>query len=201
MQTVDYSYNIRGWLKSINDTSDIVTDNDLFSFKINYNNPTNATPLFNGNISETYWKTNDNVLRKYNYSYDNLNRLLEANYSKPENASTPDYFLERLSYDKNGNIQTLFRNGDMDSNNMVPEVIIDNLVYTYNQQNPNQLEIVADLSGMPQGFKDDVDSNYDPDNSIDYTYDANGNMISDDNKGITNIIYNHLILIINQMLN
>jgi RHS repeat-associated protein len=194
LQTVDYSYNIRGWLKSINDTSDIVTDNDLFSFKINYNNPTNATPLFNGNISETYWKTNDNVLRKYNYSYDNLNRLLEANYSKPENASTPDYFLERLSYDKNGNIQTLFRNGDMDSNNMVPEVIIDNLVYTYNQQNPNQLEIVADLSGMPQGFKDDVDSNYDPDNSIDYTYDANGNMISDENKGITNIIYNHLNL-------
>ncbi|WP_407266830.1 hypothetical protein [Tenacibaculum maritimum] len=36
-----------------------------------------------------------------------------------------------------------------------------------------------------EGFKD-------VNNAIDYTYDVNGNMIKDLNKGITNISYNHL---------
>ncbi len=31
-------------------------------------------------------------------------------------------------------------------------------------------------------------------NDIDYTYDANGNMVTDVNKGITSIKYNHLNL-------
>ncbi|KIX21322.1 hypothetical protein SY27_06275, partial [Flavobacterium sp. 316] len=70
LQKVDYTYNIRGWLKSINDVNDITTENDLFAFKINYNDPENATALFNGNISETLWKTgNDNIARKYSYDY------------------------------------------------------------------------------------------------------------------------------------
>ncbi|WP_152640791.1 hypothetical protein [Flavobacterium sp. 316] len=68
LQKVDCTYNVRGWLKSIND---ITTEDDLFAFKINYNDPEKATALFNGNISETFWKTNsDNTLRKYEYSYD-----------------------------------------------------------------------------------------------------------------------------------
>ncbi|NHN28174.1 type IV secretion protein Rhs, partial [Flavobacterium jejuense] len=114
LQTVDYSYNIRGWLKAINDVENIGTD--LFAFKISYNNPEDATALYNGNISETFWKTSsDNVKRKYKYSYDNLNRLLEANYSKPESVSpTLDNYLEKLTYDKNGNIQNLIRNGGRD---------------------------------------------------------------------------------------
>ena len=36
-----------------------------------------------GNIAETFWKTStDNVQRKYDYKYDDLNRLLQADYSK-----------------------------------------------------------------------------------------------------------------------
>jgi len=35
LQTVDYTYNIRGWLTQINDPSSLGAD--LFSFKINYN--------------------------------------------------------------------------------------------------------------------------------------------------------------------
>src|SRR5690606_15340055 len=48
LQTVDYNYNIRGWLKTINngDTS----GDDLFGFELKYNNSTTATPLYNGNI-------------------------------------------------------------------------------------------------------------------------------------------------------
>ena len=43
LQKVDYQYNIRGWLQSINDVTglisiDLENRDDLFAFKINYNN-------------------------------------------------------------------------------------------------------------------------------------------------------------------
>ena len=190
LQTVDYSYNIRGWLKNINDVENI--GNDLFAFKISYNNPEDATALYNGNISETFWKTSsDNVKRKYKYSYDNLNRLLEANYNKPDNASyTPglDNYLEKLSYDKNGNILSLQRNGDRDTDGAQMVNLIDNLEYTYDTNNKNLLVKVDDASSSPQGFKNGSNT------GNDYEYDANGNMTLDNNKGITKITYNHLNL-------
>src|SRR5690606_4550643 len=108
LQKVDYSYNIRGWLTDINDVNDITTDNDLFAFKLSYNNPedSNVKSLYNGNISETYWRSSsDNILRKYDYIYDALNRLTNANYSKPENSTWKNSYWESVSYDKNGNIQ------------------------------------------------------------------------------------------------
>ncbi|MCO6174984.1 hypothetical protein NHF50_07980, partial [Flavobacterium sp. NRK F10] len=120
LQTVDYTYNIRGWLTNINDVNNIMTGNDLFNFKIDYNDYAplaihDAAPdaLYNGNISATYWRTaNDNVLRKYNYSYDDLNRLTNADYLKPEATAVFNNYKEQVSYDKNGNIKTLVRNGD-----------------------------------------------------------------------------------------
>jgi hypothetical protein len=114
LQNVDYQYNIRGWLKSINDTDGLISTDlgikdDLFAFKISYNNPTdNTKALFNGNISETYWRTlYDDQQRKYTYTYDHLNRLLLADYSRPDNASVMNAYKESVSYDKNGNIMEL----------------------------------------------------------------------------------------------
>ena len=113
LQKVDYAYNIRGWLKQINDIDNL--QNDLFSFKINYENPENGIALYNGNISETYWKTaSDNLKRQYTYQYDGLNRLLEGNYRR-EGGNYKNSYLETMSYDKNGNIQTMYRNGDNDN--------------------------------------------------------------------------------------
>jgi RHS repeat-associated protein len=192
LQKVDYSYNVRGWLKSINDIDDTATENDLFAFKISYNDPSNPSKaLFNGNISETFWKTSsDNILRKYEYSYDNLNRLTNAIYIKE--TSVLNSYGESLTYDKNGNINTLNRNGGIEDPMYVYE--IDALEYTYHPQNKNRLMMVADSSGFPEGFKDDADSNVAPDSTVDYDYDENGNMIKDENKGITHISYNHLNL-------
>ena len=188
LQSVDYSYNIRGWLKTINDVNSIGTD--LFAFKINYNDAETAVNLFNGNISETYWKTStDNILRMYGYQYDHLNRLLEGNY-KRESGNFRDSYLERLTYDKNGNIQSLLRNGDSDANDY--EFIIDDLKYTYHPQNKNLLMKVFDTTNSPQGFKDDSDGLNDPE--ADYKYDENGNVTKDDNKQIKEISYNHLNL-------
>jgi RHS repeat-associated protein len=194
LQNINYSYNIRGWLTAINDVNNLMpsaTESDLFAFKINYNKKENDTEgLFNGNISETLWRTSaDNTKRKYAYNYDNLNRLLEANYSKPEDPNTLDNYLEKLSYDKAGNILTLERNGNLDPSGGAPVNQIDNLEYSYHPDNKNQLLKVNDLSNSPQGFKDNYAST-----ENDFTYDNSGNMTADVNKDIESIIYNHLNL-------
>ncbi len=197
LQIINYQYNIRGWLTDINDVDELTQfenlgaiSEDLFAFRIEYDSPlnthNNVTPLYNGNISETYWRTaKDNTLRSYGYQYDDLNRLLDGFYRKPE-LSIPDThsYNEHLQYDKNGNITNLARKGGFDSPDMSEE--IDVLEYNYDQG--NQLLSVSDFTNSPQGF---VDGNQ---NSDDYNYDANGNMIVDLNKKIDRIHYNHLNL-------
>src|SRR5690606_12107992 len=116
LQEVDYTYNIRGWLKTINDPKNL--GEDLFGFTINYNDPEVAgtIPLFNGNISETHWSsqsenhTNNLVSNQYRYSYDALNRITGAV------DNTGNYNLGGMSYDKNGNILSLQRQGHLDAN-------------------------------------------------------------------------------------
>ena len=191
LQKVDFQYNIRGWLKEINKTANLQQDTDpidLFAFKINYDNTEteigDVKKLYNGNISETFWKTaSDLNERAYGYKYDNLNRLTNAIYEN--NGLTTSAYDEYLSYDKNGNIKTLSRKGDYDS--QVGNVDIDDLMYTY-PTNSNQLSKVVDNSNNSSGFND-VNKTDD-----EYSYDNNGNLISDKNKNITEIAYNHLNL-------
>ena len=191
LQKVDYSYNIRGWMTNINNIDNLKQDSDLldlFAFKINYNIVANnvvnnVKELYNGNISETFWRSNnDNIKRGYGYKYDDLNRLVNSYYQKSEVVTNS--YNESLQYDKNGNITGLQRTGDLDNETFVIE--IDDLNYTYNNDS-NQLKIVSDNSTNPNGFKDTVSTQ-------DFYYDANGNMYKDVNKGITSIIYNHLNL-------
>ena len=200
LQKVDYTYNIRGWMTGINDVTNLSQSSappDLFAFKINYNTTTGSVAgvdkLYNGNIAETFWRSgSDNVLRKYGYNYDALNRLQNAFYQKPDAAVMySNCYNESLTYDISGNIKTLSRNGVSDSPNAVIE--IDKLYYIYNAANPHQLSMVYDESNNPNGFKDDAQQGV-PDTTIDYGYDNNGNLLRDDNKNITNIIYNHLNL-------
>ncbi|MCD0465217.1 DUF6443 domain-containing protein [Flavobacterium sp. ENC] len=191
LQKIDYSYNIRGWLTEINKTANLQQGTDpldLFTFKIGYNTPTaniaGVTALYNGNISETIWRTgSDNMERRYGYQYDKLNRLKNAIYGK--NGLTTNAYNESLTYDKNGNILSLKRNGDTDP--QIQPIGIDDLMYTY-AASSNQLGNVADNSNNSGGFNDFNKT------GNDYTYDANGNMTTDKNKNITAITYNHLNL-------
>ncbi|WP_459641339.1 RHS repeat domain-containing protein, partial [Flavobacterium sp. CGRL2] len=191
LQKVDFKYNIRGWLTAINQTSNLQQDTDpvdLFAFKINYDtvqtSAAGVNALYNGNISETFWKTASDITeRAYGYKYDNLNRLKNAVYEK--NGVTTSAYDENLTYDKNGNIKKLSRKGDYDP--QVGNIDIDDLVYTYTA-NTNQLTKVEDNSNNVSGFND---ANKADD---DYSYDDNGNMITDKNKNITAISYNHLNL-------
>jgi RHS repeat-associated protein len=179
LQKVDYAYNVRGWLKTVNE--DTQNDNDLFNFTLRYNDPLAGTALFNGNISQTSWNTlnTDPIVKTYTYSYDALNRIISGN------DNTGNYNLAGVSYDKNGNILTLQRNGHNGTN--VITGFMDDLVYTYDGIS-NQLQRVVDNGDSVYGFKDNGGL------TTDYGYDANGNMISDNNKGISSISYNHLNL-------
>ena len=111
LQNIDYGYNVRGWLKTINNPTSL--GDDLFGFKLSYNAPNHgATPLFNGNIVETEWKTDneDNSLKWYAYSYDALNRIVSGT------DNTNRYSLSGLVYDENGNILNLTRKGHVVDN-------------------------------------------------------------------------------------
>ena len=185
LQKVDYAYNVRGWLKNIN--QDNINDNDLFNFSIKYNTPTNLSKaLFNGNISQTNWNssttntTSNPVSNQYTYTYDALNRLLSATGS-----NTSNYNVSGIQYDKNGNILDLQRRGYINSA-VTSFGKMDVLKYTYD--NGNKLRKVVDNGNDIFGFKDGTNS------GDDYTYDDNGNMLTDANKGISNIRYNHLNL-------
>ncbi|WP_299118248.1 DUF6443 domain-containing protein [uncultured Tenacibaculum sp.] len=186
LQTVDYKYNVRGWLKNIN--QDVNNDNDLFNFSLKYNDITNANKrLYNGNISQTSWNTlnTDTSSKTYTYSYDALNRITNAT-----GATTSNYDIGSISYDKNGNILTLVRKGHINSaattfGNM------DVLYYFYDAG--NKLTKVRDDGNDTYGFKDGANL------GTEYVYDANGNMVRDYNKGIgtssiNGITYNHLNL-------
>jgi RHS repeat-associated protein len=189
LQTVDYTYNIRGWLKGINNVTGAnnaiaLGTGDLFGFQINYNNSTDPLKaLFNGNISQTLWKTTsvnttaNPVSNIYTYDYDALNRLT----SGIDNTTN---YNESLSYDKNGNIMSILRKGNTDVN-ATTFGTMDNLTYTYDAG--NKLTKVED-SGSTEGFKNGSTA------AIEYTYDANGNMKTDLNKGISAIAYNYINL-------
>ncbi len=184
LQTVDYKYNIRGWLTQINNPNASL-GNDLFGFNINYNSKDHSgtgVALYNGNISETEWKTaNDNVLRYYQYAYDALNRITDAiSYNG-------NYDVFDITYDKNGNINTLKRDGKNHAT-LNTYGIIDNLTYVYESNSSNKLKSVNDSAIESIGFSEIANT------SVEYNYDANGNMTEDDNKGITSISYNHLNL-------
>ncbi|MEW7289111.1 DUF6443 domain-containing protein [Aquimarina sp. 2304DJ70-9] len=180
LQKVDYTYNVRGWLKGINDVNNL--GSDLFAFGVNYNvvteSSSQANALYNGNISETVWKTaNDNTKRSYSYQYDALDRITNAV------SNDNKYDLHEVRYDQMGNITKLARNGWQ---NTTTYTDMDVLNYDYRQG--NRLVKVTDTGNTNYGFKNGTNTN------DDFSYDANGNLTLDQNKGITEITYNHLNL-------
>ena len=184
LQTIDYDYNVRNWLTSINDADNLGTD--LFGFQLHYDNPSHNTAeaLFNGNISQANWATKSENTAKfwYIYHYDALNRINSAQFAG--GGFWDRYSLHDVTYDKNGNITHLRRNGWQNTGSYTN---MDNLTYTYSG---NKLISLADGGNDNHGFIDRTKANQ----SDEYTYDTNGNMKTDYNKGITNVDYNFLNL-------
>ncbi|MCS3528647.1 RHS repeat-associated core domain-containing protein [Chryseobacterium sp. JUb7] len=182
LQTIDYAYNIRGWMTKINDPANL--NGKLFGYEIKYQTPTNTSITagrYNGNILEVDWKnSNDDILKRYDYNYDGLNRMTLAHYREPM-SSVPynNFYNEEAAYDTNGNITSLWRNAKNPSGGYEG---IDILTYNYSG---NRLSSVTDASMNPSGYEGGG-------NTIDY--DLNGNMVNMKDKGIQSIAYNHLSL-------
>ena len=176
---VNYAYNIRNWLKEMK--------SDRFSQNLWYET-TGAYPCFNGNISRLQWQSGkDHVLRGYDFAYDGLNRLEESTYAEGAGMSQNKnrYSENILSYSPNGSIERLQRYGKKNNGTFG---LIDDLTYSYNG---NQIMAISDKAGslLYDGsfdFKDGANAD------VEYFYDANGALVKDLNKGISNIEYDVL---------
>ena len=137
--------------------------------------------LYNGNISATTW-TYGNKINGYTYTYDNMNRL-SSTYSILNNSLNVDYlYSEKFGYDPHGNITSIERWDDNDA--------MDVLGFTYVG---NQLQSIDDRG--VEAYHYDAKHYHDNSNSSnDFAYDANGNMIYDQDRGIAAIRYNLLNL-------
>ena len=176
-----YSYNLRGWLTGISGSK--------FSQNLYYNTG-NGTPCYNGNISSMTWKAgNETTLRGYKFTYDGLNRMLDAVYGEGTSLTTnANRFTEKVTgYDKNGNILALQRYGQTGASSYG---LIDNLTLTLDGNQLNRVDDAVTSSAYNNGFefKDAVKQ------ANEYAYDANGNLTKDLNKNISNIQYNSLNL-------
>ena len=99
------------------------------------------------------------------------------------------------AYDLNGNMLSLKRHGVTDYITSLPTHIrnygiIDDLTMAYDG---NRLKSVSDAAEEPT-YAGTMDFRDGADGAEEYTYDANGNMTSDRNKGISSITYNMLNL-------
>jgi RHS repeat-associated protein len=147
-----YNYNERGWLTAMNN----IPSGGNFWEQVYYNSPTGSTtiPQYNGNISQfiynsPYMEQNNHQSlsssNTVNYTYDNLNRLTQS----VSNLQQTD---ETVSYDAEGNIKTLTRNG----------LFADDNTYTY----PIQSNLLTLVATNTHG-------------TISFLYDGNGNTTTD----------------------
>ena len=176
-----YAYNLRSWLTGISGT--------CFTQNVYYNTGV-GTAKYNGNISSMTWKSgNESTVRGYKFTYDGLDRMLNATYGETAGISTnANRFSENVTgYDKNGNIKGLQRYGQLSS---AAYGMIDNLTLTLNGNQLNRVDDAVAASTYNGGFEFKNGANA----ADEYSYDANGNLTKDLNKGISGITYNFLNL-------
>jgi RHS repeat-associated protein len=215
IETLENTYNIRGWLTGINKnySGGESGASSWFGMELNYDWGFGANSnQYNGNISGIKWRSKgDGERRAHGYSYDKLNRLLGADFSQYDGTDYADNSMVNFdmqmgdgqtassAYDGNGNIRSMKQWGLKLNGSSV----IDNMVYSYHN-NSNKLRAVTEQGTGSTDHKlgDFTDRNTTAD---DYGYDLNGNMVTDLNKRINGSIgtdqtsggaiqYNHLNL-------
>lgn len=143
--------------------------------------------LYNGNIGGI---SLDNptlgVPQLYTYKYDQLNRLLRTFTYNGLNTSTNTWnvsanqsFREEFTYDANGNIEKLTRNG----NTAIGPQLMDKFTYGYHKAGGkllnNRLRHIKDTAPA-ENYATDIDNQ----NDGNYIYDEIGNLIHDAQEGI-----------------
>ena len=138
--------------------------------------------LYNGNIRNMTVDIQELEAMGTAYRYDQLNRLkgtrtmFNPDYQDWEWSQTAvrtnAYEESDITYDKNGNITSYVRNDEGGN-------VMDDLEYFYTN-NTNQLELVKDYAGVTT-YTEDIESQ----STGNYTYDAIGNLISDNSEGLS----------------
>jgi RHS repeat-associated protein len=198
LETQDYAYNIRGWLKGLNwqdynnsgVTKTSAKPNRWFAMDLSYDWGYTKNQ-YNGNIAGMRWQSGgDKAERSYGYDYDAANRLLLGDFKQYtnndwNNTANIDFTVKMggdglndgSAYDENGNIKRMQQWGIK-----VPgsSEQIDNLGYAY-FAGTNKLSGVTDAVTADNKLGDFTDKNT---GSDDYGYDVNGNLLTDKNKRI-----------------
>jgi RHS repeat-associated protein len=204
LETLNYEYTIRGWLKGVNKAyANNTSSTNWFGFEMSYEYGF-SNSWYNGNISGIKWRSKgDGEQRAFGYDYDAVNRLLKADFTQYTSSSWStaagfDFSVSNMSYDANGNILTMNQKGWKPGGS----ITIDSLLYTYTA-NTNRLLNVLDRKNDTTTRLGDFRSskaymtllaNNKTTAATDYTYDANGNLKVDNNKDIGTIRYNYLNL-------
>ncbi len=214
IQSLDYAYTIQGWLKTVNGdvlrtdkqmlpdgaTGSVTYARDAMAHTIDYfNNDYKAIVntvngfnfggpaqgLYNGNIARTTTAirgvsnsggADDNL--RANYTYDQAQRLVKTAYESITESSLTATgtakFANNYKYDLDGNLTWLTR-----YNGASTVAKIDSIHYNY-ASNTNRLgyadDVVNNIGGGTDFQKGQVSGNY--------TYDAIGNMIQDNQANL-----------------
>lgn len=178
--TTTYRYNINGWLTDIQNP--VFTENLFYEKSHN-----NSQAQYGGNISAVDWKvggaSDNRRTRGYTFRYDKMSRLIKADYF--ENGLASDHYSTAYGYDLMGNITSIKRNGLLDDDEFG---LIDDLTLSY--QGNQMVKVYDDAEGPV--YKNAMHFADGTDKDVEYSYDANGNMIMDLNKNIESITYNSL---------
>ncbi|WP_343672472.1 DUF6443 domain-containing protein [Chitinophaga sp.] len=197
LETLNYEYNIQNWLRGINKSyvNSPGSTTNYFGEEINYDFGFDLKQL-NGNISGIKWKSRgDGIARTYGFNYDNLSRLLQANFNQQNSGSTAwtkdkiDFSVSGLVYDIAGNISSMKQVGM----NGTAIKTVDSLKYGYFNFS-NKLNYVTDKRNDTQTILGDFKESAN-DETRDYWYNGSGSLARDKNKDIDSIWYNHMNLV------
>lgn len=193
LETLQYEYNIRGWLKSINGKF-VNTPNatsNWFGQEYSYEYGFDSSE-YGGNIAGIKWKSaTDGITRAYGFDYDRADQLNYADFVQQQAGSSlwandkADFSVSGLTYDPGGNLLSMKQRGL----NGTAIRTIDSLKYGY-FPNSNRLSYVTDKRNDPASLLGDFKET-DNREVQDYWYDPNGNVAKDKNKSVDSVLYNH----------
>ena len=198
LETLNFSYNIHGQLTGINKDYALKTPGSynkwehFFGVYLGFDNRDNAFTNGNllGDISGQLWNTlGDDAQRRYDYTYDNARRLVNASFTEKKitggawSSAEMDFTVSgnssRITYDLNGNLLNMLQKGVIPGS--APQWL-DKLSYEY-ELHSNKVSKVTDgmtnvgVNGLSSDFKDGANGT-----NPDYVYDDNGNLVIDLNK-------------------
>jgi len=203
LESLGYTFNIHGQITGINKGYALKSTGynkwgHFFGLYLGFDNRDNAfsSAQLDGQVTGLMWSTQgDDAQRKYDYTYDNANRLINATYHEqlaPGSGwinSQTDFSVTgnggQITYDLNGNLQAMLQKG-VTPGTAAP-ITVDDLRYTYGSFS-NKLQSVTDMmtvttvNGLNGDFKDGTNGT-----NPDYVYDNNGNLVIDLNKNVQSL--------------